>query len=216
MKTSGLALSTINKSARSFILAAAVRAILAPAVLVTMASAALAVAQQDAGPYRAATPAGSEVVLLKPSGAVVTLLGLAECQEIEGAQHVDQGLKARVVRADGAPMQSFPRHFSFRVTASLRKTLLEEPGSVLKTEEEPSQLLVKLRFRLKAYDGLHMRVIEPASTAMIGVPADIPYDERVYRVTFDLPNDEPLTERFVLEVIAPKDERLARLHFSLL
>ena len=51
---------------------------------------------------------------------------------------------------------------------------------------------------------------------MIGVPADVPYDERVYRVNFDLPDNEPVTERFVLEVIRPRGERLARLHFSLL
>lgn len=211
MKSSGLALFNISKLAGTFVHAAF------PAALVIVAAMALAVAQQQtAPPYRAATPAGSEVVLLKPSGAVVTLLGLAECQEIEGAQHVDQGLKARVVRADGEPMESFPTHFSFRVTASLRKTLLEDPGSELKTEEEPSQLLVKLRFRLKAYDGLHVRVIEPESTSMIGVPADIPYDERVYRINFTLAGNEPPTERFVLEVIAPEGERMARLHFSLL
>jgi hypothetical protein len=211
MKTSGLSLFNIGKLARTFVDAAF------PAALVIVAAMALAAAQQQtAPPYRAATPAGSEVVLLKPSGAIVTLLGLAECQEIEGAQHMDQGLKARVVRADGEPIESFPRHFSFRVTASLRKTLLEDPGSELKTKEEPSQLLVKLRFRLKAYNGLQVRVIEPESTSMIGVPADIPYDERVYRVSFNLPGNEPPTERFVLEVIAPEGERMARLHFSLL
>ena len=181
-----------------------------------IAVAALATAQKDLATLRAATPAGTEVILLKPSGAVVTVLGLAECPEIAGAQQVDQGLQARVVSADGEQLKRFPRHFSFRVTASLRKTLLEEPGSVLQTKEEPALMLVKLKFRLKAYDGLHMRVIDPDSTAMIGVPADIPYDERIYRVTFDLPQDEPVTERFVLEVISPQGDRLARLHFSLL
>jgi hypothetical protein len=186
------------------------------ASLFVIVAAAMATAQRDTSPFRAATPAGAEVVLLKPSGAVVTLLGLAECLEIAGAQQVDEGLQARVVLADGAPLKKFPRQFSFRVTATLRKTLMENPGSVLSTEEEPSQLLVKLRFRLKAYDGLHMRLIEPESSVLIGVPADIPYDERIYRVNFHLPDDEPLTARFVLEVIEPRGERLARLHFSLL
>jgi len=184
--------------------------------LFVIAAAAMAIAQKDIQTLRAATPAGTEVILLKPSGTIVTVLGLAECPEIAGAQQVDQGLQAKVVSADGEPLKRFPRHFSFRVTASLRKTLLEEPGSVLQTNDEPSQILVKLKFRLKAYDGLHMRVIEPDSSSMIGVPADIPYDERIYRVTFDLPKDEPVTERFVLEVISPQGERLARLHFSLL
>lgn len=184
--------------------------------IVGLAAAALVGAQPGSSPYRAATPAGSEIVQLKPSGAVLTLLGLVECPEIAGAQQVDEGLRARVVLADGEPLESFPRHFSFRVTATLRKTLLEEPGTTLKTEEDPSQMLTSLKFRLKAYNGLQMRVIDPESTSMIGVPADVPYDERVYRVNFTLPDNEPPTERFVLEVIAPEGERLARLHFSLL
>jgi hypothetical protein len=186
---------------------------LLPIVLI---AATIAGAQKDASPYRAATPAGSEIVLLKPSGAVVTLLGLAECPEIAGAQQVDHGLKAKVVNASGESLKQFPRHFSFRVTASLRKTLMENPGSTLETDAEPSLLLTKLKFRLKAYDGLHMRIVFPDSSTMIGVPADIPYDERIYRVTFELPEDEPVTERFVLEVLSTKGERLARLHFSLL
>jgi hypothetical protein len=190
--------------------------ILRSAAIFGLAASALVGAQPGSGPYRAATPAGTEVVQLKPSGAVVTLLGLVECPEIAGAQQVDEGLRARVVLADGEPLESFPGRFSFRVTASLRKTLLEEPGSTLNTEENPSQMLTALKFRLKAYDGLQMRMIEPESTSMIGVPADVPYDERVYRVSFNLPGNEPPTERFVLEVIAPGGERLARLHFSLL
>jgi hypothetical protein len=190
--------------------------ILRSAAIFGLAAAALVGAQPGSGPYRAATPAGTEIVHLKPSGAVLTLLGLVECPEIAGAQQVDEGLRARVVLADGEPLESFPRHFSFRVTATLRKTLLEEPGTTLKTEADPLQMLATLKFRLKAYDGLQMRVIEPESTSMIGVPADVPYDERVYRVSFNLPGNEPPTERFVLEVIAPGGERLARLHFSLL
>lgn len=179
-------------------------------------AASMVTAQQDLAAYRAFTPAGGEVVLLKPSGAEITLLGLAECKELEGAQQVDHGLQARVVKANGAPMERFPKHFSFRVTATLRKTLIEEPGSVLKTNEEPALLLTRLKFKLKAYDGLQVRVIEPDSSVMIGVPVDVPYDERIYRVTFHLSGNEPPTTRFVLEVAEPKGERLARLHFSLL
>ncbi len=186
------------------------------AAIVGLAAAALVGAQPASGPISCRYSGRHEIVQLKPSGAVLTLLGLVECPEIAGAQQVDQGLRARVVLADGEPLESFPRHFSFRVTATLRKTLLEEPGTTLKTEEDPSQMLTSLKFRLKAYDGLQMRVIDPESTSMIGVPADVPYDERVYRVNFNLPGNEPPTERFVLEVIAPEGERLARLHFSLL
>ena len=57
--------------------------------------------------FRAATPAGTEVILLKPSGAVVTVLGLAECPEIAGAQQVDHGLQAKVVWRTANPWNAF-------------------------------------------------------------------------------------------------------------
>jgi hypothetical protein len=50
---------------------------------------------------------------------------------------------------------------------------------------------------------------------MIGVPSDISYDERIYRVTFNL-NQMPITDRFVLEVRSPEGNRMAKFHFDLL
>ena len=50
-----------------------------------------------------AMPAGYEVVVLKPSRATLSLMGLIECPELEGAQHVSQGLSAKLVSASGVP-----------------------------------------------------------------------------------------------------------------
>jgi hypothetical protein len=50
---------------------------------------------------------------------------------------------------------------------------------------------------------------------MIGVPADVPYDERVYRINFAL-DKLPITDRCVLEVLSPTGERLTKFHFDLL
>src|SRR5437660_7903511 len=74
--------------------------------------------------YRWATPAGYDIVVLKPGGATISFLGLIECAELEGAQQVDEGVKARIIAADGHAITHFPRNFAFRITASLRKTLL--------------------------------------------------------------------------------------------
>lgn len=165
--------------------------------------------------FHAITPAGYDVVLIKPSGSVLTFLGLIECPELEGARQMYEGERAAIVSADGKPLTYFPRHFNFRITASLRKTILVEPTDAFSLTEEPQDLLVQLRFRLRAYHALQVEEIQPQSVQIIGVPADVPNDERVYRVSFSL-GDMPITDRCVLEVLSPSGERLTKFHFDLL
>jgi hypothetical protein len=170
---------------------------------------------QPTSPYRWATPAGYDIVVLKPTGAAISFLGLIECPELEGAQQVDEGVQARIMAADGHAITHFPRNFAFRITASLRKTLITEATTEINSSHDPLDFLLKLKFSLKVYDGIEMRVIDPESMQMIGVPGDIPYDERVYRINFNL-EQIPVTDRFVLEVLSPEGERLTRFHFDLL
>ena len=162
-----------------------------------------------------AMPAGYDVIVLKPSGANLSLMGLIECPELEGAQHVAAGLHSRIVAADGAHIEEFPHHFSFRITASLRKIVLDGPASTINFAGDPKDLLLKLKFRVKTYHGLEMREIAPESVEMIGIPADVPYDERIYRVGVNI-GDMPVIDRFVIEVLSPEDQVLTHFPFSLL
>jgi hypothetical protein len=165
--------------------------------------------------YRGATPAGYNVIQLKPSGALVAILGLFECPRLNGAQHVNQGAESRVVLADGASLNRFPQHFSVRVTASLRKTLVEAPEFTVATDKSPEEFLLGLKFRMQAFDGLDHHVVLPKSVAMIGMPAQVPYDERVYKLDFDV-GDRPITSRFLLQVYSPRGEPIGRFTFGLL
>jgi hypothetical protein len=160
-------------------------------------------------------PAGYVVVRLQPSGADVLVLGLIECPEIEGARHVSEGLNSRIVMADGARLEHFPPRFSFRVTVSLRKTVLDGPSDTLITREDPRELMLKLGFKLKVYHGLETHEVAPQSVEMIGVPADVPYDERIFRVNFEVEN-LPVTDRVVLLVLMPDEETLTHFSFGLL
>src|ERR1051326_7295053 len=74
---------------------------------------------------RPTMPAGYDVVILKPSGANLALMGLIECPELEGAQSVSEGVNKKLVSAEGDTIRHFPQRFSFRITASLRKMLME-------------------------------------------------------------------------------------------
>jgi len=162
-----------------------------------------------------AMPAGYEVVVLKPSRATLSLMGLIECPELEGAQHVSQGLSAKLVYANGATIKKFPRLFSFRITASLRKVVLDGPQESVEVAGDPHELLLRLGFRIRVYDGLKAREIAPESVEMIGMPADVAYNERVYRITVNAGN-LPITSRLVLEVLSPQGEPLTHFPFTLL
>lgn len=176
----------------------------------------LARPRQESQPtFSTITPAGYEVITLKPSGTIVAVLGLIECPEVEGARHVAEGLQSRIISAAGTPLASFPRRFNFRVTATLRKTILDNPSRSVVTAEDPRQFILHLGFRLKVYNGLEKQELAPQSVEQAGMPDDITYDERVFRVAFDV-GERRITDRFVLEVFSPEGELLARFHFELL
>ncbi len=160
-------------------------------------------------------PAGYTLVQLQPSGATLSLMALIECPEIEGLQQVSQGLQSKLVSASGVVLKEFPRHFSFRVTASLRKMFIEAPERSLAAADDPRDLLLKLGFRLKIYDGLDVHEMLPESVTLIGVPAEMAYDERVFRVSFDI-GRAPVTDRMILQVTSPEGEDLTRFPFVLL
>jgi hypothetical protein len=158
-------------------------------------------------------PAGYDVVILKPTGANLALMGLIECPELEGAQSVSEGANKKLVSADGDTIRHFPQRFSFRITASLRKMLMDRPVASVDVSDEPHELLLNLKFRIRAYTGLETHEIVPESVEMIGMPAEVPYDERVYRVNVSNVN-LPITARLVVEVRTPQGELLTHFPFS--
>ena len=162
-----------------------------------------------------ATPAGYDVIALRPSGANLSLMGLIECPELEGAQQVSEGTKAKVVSANGERINKFPSHFSFRITATLRKIILEKPISSVNVSDDPYDLLLKLKFRIKAYHGLEKREITPESVELIGMPASVRYDERVYRINVNL-GDAPITDRVVIDVLTPEGKFITHFPFTVL
>jgi hypothetical protein len=158
-------------------------------------------------------PAGYDVLTLKPSRATLSLIGLVECAELDGAQWVAEGSHKKLVSGDGETIREFPQRFSFRITASLRKIFLEVPSTSVAVKEDPKELLLNLKFRIRAFDGLAVREIVPQSIEMIGMPAEVPYDERVYRISVNA-GGLPISDRLVLEVFSPEGELLTHFPFS--
>jgi hypothetical protein len=180
----------------------------------TLAAMARNVAKATPG-LRSNIPAGYDVMLLKPSKATLSLIGLIECPELEGAQRVSEGLHAKLVLSHGSTVKEFPQHFSFRITASLKKVFFDEPVTSIKLPDDPHELLLHLKFRVRVYHGLEVREIVPQSIEMIGAPADVASDERVYRININA-EKLPVTDRLVVEILSPQGELLSHFPFSLL
>jgi hypothetical protein len=194
------------------------RAILSGLLLIVAGCCVAAAARNSPKPVsgmRSNMPAGYAVMTLKPSKATLSLIGLIECPELEGAQHVAEGLHKKLVSADGTAVRQFPQRFSFRITASLQKIFIEGPDSSVDVAGDPRELLLNLKFRIRSYNGLQAREIVPQSVEMIGVPADVPYDERVYRINVDTGN-LPITDRVIVEIFSPEGELLTHFPFSVL
>jgi hypothetical protein len=167
--------------------------------------------------YRFPVPLGADAFVLNPERRPFFLLACADNPQLENLKITRVNLGGTVVAADGSQMRQYPAELSFRVTASALdpEMLTSEILPVQSHGQDMNRFLLGLNFQLKVYRALHMKVLRPARVTMIGMPADVPYDERVYRVAFDT-EDIPVDARIVLEVIAPTGERLSRFHLELL
>src|SRR5207237_1969727 len=97
---------------------------------------------------------------------------------------------------------------------SLRSELTDSPWPVAWQADAPG-FLRALRFRLIIHHELTSTTIEPDAIKNIGVPDDVPYDERIYRLNFTLP-EVPVTDRLVLETHTSDGALVCKFHLELL
>jgi hypothetical protein len=118
--------------------------------------------------------------------------------------------------AQGNEVRYYPRELRFRFTISgetkyrLQRTPLE-----YETKLDREQFINQLTFRLKRFKDLEMTDFTPVRAEIIGVPAEIPYNERIYSIVFKVPNI-PIEDRFALEVLDADGNRVAKFPFFLM
>jgi hypothetical protein len=165
--------------------------------------------------YHAHIPLGVESFSVKGWNAPLSLLALAINPQFEGWQSRRDGERRLLLDAAGDPVQYYPSSVAFRVSATTNLKLQDPSPFALHTTLAPNQYLLSLRFQLKIFHGLEETAVQPQSLELIGVPADVAYDERIYRIRFALPN-VPATDRIVLEVLAPEGQRICKFHLDLM
>jgi hypothetical protein len=171
--------------------------------------------------FHSVVPLGVEAIVLQPAKTRIALLATAECPGLEGVRRVfwqpqeegDGGVGGKVFAKDGKQMTYFPRHISFRVTATAREKLIELVD--VPSNMELNQYLLGLTFKLRAYHGITARDLAATKVQLLGPPAKVPYDARSYRVAFNL-DKVSIEDRLVLELWSPDGQRLAKFHLELL
>jgi hypothetical protein len=166
--------------------------------------------------FHSPVPLGLDAVRVAELKRTVYLLASAENQSLDGLHISRQPHFARAVRSDGTDVKTYPGAMDFRVTAS---AIPNDFTGVLEYEINSKQsmndFLLGLKFRLKIFRGIKMTEISPTNVKLIGVPSYQPYDERIYRLSFDTPN-VPVDARLVLEVYDSSGTRLTRFHLEIL
>ncbi|MGI9103445.1 MAG: hypothetical protein ACR2IF_13485 [Terriglobales bacterium] len=164
--------------------------------------------------YHTRIALGSESFTVHPWKSQLTVLASAESADFEGWRLETHGERHVLLDGQGQPVRFFPTRLDFRVTAGTLTRLFGSMPFPLNASLDTNDYLLQLRFRMKVFHGLRQRTIEPEEVTLIGVPKDIPFDERIFHVSFDL-DRIPLEDRIVLEVVAPSGQRLCKFHLDL-
>ena len=165
--------------------------------------------------FHSVVPLGQDGLLLQPSKRSLILVASAQSSGFDGWQQVDSNGSRLIYASTGRRVHNFPEYVDFRVTASARHDgyNIGEPLYPTPCNAKLNEYLLSLKFRLKVFHGINATLLEPRAVRLVGVPADVPYDERVYQVSFKL-DDVPLEDRVVLEVLSPEGDRISKFHLE--
>ncbi|HUS19196.1 MAG TPA: hypothetical protein VMZ25_06065 [Terriglobales bacterium] len=166
--------------------------------------------------FRHHTPMGGDAVILMPAKERIQLMATLESKELEGVRQIRDGKDEYLRAADGGPFRFYPSELKFRFSIGKKILLTEKNPNPIETTDSPDEFQSNLRFQLKIFQGLNVEVIEPEETRIIGVPKNIPYDERIYTIRFKLPRQVPAHERMKFEVFDRNGNQIAKFQLQLM
>ncbi len=173
-------------------------------------------AQNPEARFHALIPLGAEAYDVQGQDwkGVMTLLASAESPGFEGISRRSVDSRDILFLPDGRRLERYPSKISFRLTASYRSRFAETSPFPIAAEGQQNDYLLNLKFRIVVFDGLRQSIVQPEAVEMIGVPGELSYDERIYRVSVDLAK-VPLRDRVVFEVHDANGGRICKFHLDL-
>jgi hypothetical protein len=152
---------------------------------------------------------------LKPAGRSFYLVASSLSPVFDGWRLISDETQKKLVDASGIPVRSYPSRLTFRVSANTRdKPISTLPRDPLKAACSVNEYLVKLGFQMSVFRGLESHTVRPTQVRSMDPVAGSPDGERIYLVDFET-KDLPVSDRVVLEVLAPTGERIGKFHLDL-
>ena len=164
--------------------------------------------------FHSVVPLGVESLQFSKSKQLLNLMASAYSPEFGDLHRAGYSRMASTLSGPRHKAGYYPSQITFRVSALTGDSAFEEDPLPLPRPADVNDYLMHLQFRLKLFSGLSYFYVQPASVEMIGMPAEVPYDERIYLAGFNL-NGVPATDRIVLEVLDPAGTRISRFHLEL-
>jgi hypothetical protein len=165
--------------------------------------------------FSAVMPLGSDSILLKPANQRLNMLASVECPEFEDLVITGDSHNRSVKDHDGNPVLYYPGQISFRFTIGARTSTDEAQPNEVESKTSVDHFQSSLHFRLKVFHGTETRTYEPSEMRMLGVPTDVPFDERIYHFSFKL-KGVPVEDRMMLEVLDEDGNRVGKFHLQLI
>jgi len=138
-----------------------------------------------------------------------------ECKEMEDMRLVERDSHRAVLNPDGTQVTKYPENIKFRFTIGSHMQPSESSPLEVRIPGTPDDFESHLHFRLKVFHGIESHEITPVEQKIIGVPASMPYDERIYSIAFKL-NDVPAEDRIMFEVLDNSGARVAKFQMQLM
>ena len=168
--------------------------------------------------YRSLIPLGSEVFAYshKNERATFYVMASANNREFDGQGLYVDGDRKILKLANGDPVQHYPHELHFRVSVSERAGFAPvDPPVPVEFHETPfGEFISSLKFEMRIFHALKLRIVRPTKVTQIGMPLDVPSNERIYDVCFDL-GEVPISDRIVVHVLTANGDRLAKFNFDL-
>lgn len=168
--------------------------------------------------YHSSIPLGSENFIYERHGTrqMFYVMASAQDREFEGQEIWLDGDRHVLKTPTGRLVENYPRHVRFRVSVCERDSLylIDSPTPVTTYTSTFDEFIRGFKFEMLVFHALSSQILHPVKVKHIGIPLDVPSNERIYEVTFDV-GDVPITDRMVMHVLTEQGERLAKFNVDL-
>ncbi|HEY0566014.1 MAG TPA: hypothetical protein VGC88_10550 [Terriglobales bacterium] len=136
--------------------------------------------------WKKSMPLGCEAITIGKDKRRAAIMASIEAPDMDGVKVFTHDKQRYVIQRDGKVLQDLPSQITFRITASGLLDIADEAFPV-ESNASTDEFFKHLKFVARVFRNgdIDADIMQPMSLQNVGVPLDVPSDERVYRASFD-------------------------------